>query len=215
MIFDCPRLDLPRSLSEWRHCRDFDAALSLTMLPVGPSSHAFRNGIVRVGWQDDALAVHASLDDDDVYSLAAADNQETWLLGDVFEIFLRDEDRENYIELHMTPNGFRTQLAFPSPQAITDIRQGKVPLRGFFESRSLFESFVRIRPGGWDVMARVPVSSFHPGVTTLAGRPLRVSFSRYDCTRGKEASMLSSTSEHREVNFHRGNEWKRILCTNG
>lgn len=176
--------------------------LPMDLREVGGESGEFRNGSVRLAWRGDALYVFADLDDDDPRSGATGDHQRMWELGDVFEMFLRDLSEERYHELHVTPNGYRLQLAFP--------RSG-VSYRECFVREPLFDFRVTPRPGGWQVAARVP----WPVGSSPEGRQALVSFSRYDCPLGLESPVLSSTSPHPVPNYHRQEEWTRIEFSPG
>jgi hypothetical protein len=166
--------------------------LRLDLREICGESEEFRTGFVRLAWREGALYVHADLDDDDPRSEATGDHQLMWKLGDVFEMFLRDLSEERYRELHVTPNGHRFQLSFPRPG---------MSYRECIVYEPLFDFRVIHRAGGWQVAARVPWP---------VDRPALFSFSRYDCPRGLESPVLSSTSAHALPSFHRQEEWTRI-----
>ena len=68
---------------------------------------------VQVGWREDALWVYVTLEDADIFNPAARLNEETYKLGDTFEIFLRDKRLPHYLELHVSPFNQQMQLWFP------------------------------------------------------------------------------------------------------
>jgi len=169
-----------------------------------------RPGTVRIGWQPGALVVLASLEDGAIFTAATGDNQHLWSLGDVFELFLRDLDREEYLELHVAPNGHRLQLRFPDSQAIQDLRNGDNKLEDYMVNAPLFDFSIRTVSGGWEVLARVPLTSLGIPAERKSGISLLASFSRYDYSDGESQPVLSSTSAHKELNYHRQQEWTRL-----
>jgi len=211
-ILPCPQLPESSVPLDWSDTKIFESSLVLSLMEVGGVSEYFREGEVRVGWHSGELLVWAKLRDEDIFSCATADNQRMWELGDVFEIFLRDAERENYVELHATPGGHRLQLAFPSGQAILDIGAGRLELDTLMQEPPLFDFLTRVGERGWEVLARVPLASFNPEPVGLCGRTLLASFSRYDYTRGRVKPVLSSTSAHEKGSFHRCSEWRKLHC---
>ncbi len=189
---------------------DWDAASdAFENAPVLPFRQAwleepapdFRGGEARLGWTAEGLWVLAAMEDACVFTRAAADHQKMWMLGDVFEIFVRDMAGEEYLELHTTPNGHRLQLRFASDQPIGHLRAGHLELDELLVKEPLFRAKVRTAANGWDVLACV---------TAVKGRTLRASFCRYDYRDAETPPVLSSTSAHREINYHRQHEWAEL-----
>ncbi len=154
--------------------------------------------------------VLASLKDDTIFTGATANNQHLWSRGDVFEIFVRDLERNEYLELHIAPNGHRLQLRFPDDQAIGRLPKGPMTLEDYMVDAPLFEFSTRTVPGGWDVWARIPVASLRSAQENTTGMSLLASFSRYDYADEKTPPVLSSTSAHTVLNYHRQQEWMRL-----
>jgi hypothetical protein len=75
--------------------------------------------------------------------------------------------------------------------------------------RPVIETRVRILTARerWHVLAVIPFSVVAHGRRVAAGARWLFSFSRYDYTRGVAEPMLSSTSPHRRLDFHRQHEW--------
>lgn len=165
---------------------------------------------MQVGWQDEFLLVLARLDDDCLFTRVTADNEEAYLLGDVFEIFIKDAARENYLELHIAPNGHRLQLHFPDSQTIFQMRENGLKLESLMVSESLFDASVRAVPTGWEIFVRLPVASLGSNMKDLQASGLRASFGRYDYDDKGSAPVLSSTSAHQVANFHRQEEWGKL-----
>jgi hypothetical protein len=161
-------------------------------------SPKLREGAVRVGWNEAGLWVFATMTDDNIVARATGNNQRLWALGDVFEIFVRDLVGEEYFELHTDPSGFWLQLRFASERDFQLLREGKCTLEELLVEEPLFRTKTRVREGGWDVLACV---------TAVRGRSLRASFSRYDYSEPEGEPVLSSTSAHREINYHDQPAW--------
>lgn len=161
----------------------------------------FRGGEVRLGWTGEGLWVLARMEDACVFTQATGDNQWLWTLGDVFEIFVRDMAGDEYLELHTAPTGHRLQLRFASDQVIAHLRDGLLELEELVVDEPLFRVQVRTVADGWEVLACV---------TAIKGGALRASFSRYDYRSSDAPPILSSTSPHREVNYHRQHEWTEL-----
>lgn len=191
----------------WEQTALFEDALGLSMAFQHGEVDLFREGRVRVGWDEHGLRVHAKLVDDSVFSGSTGDGQPTWRLGDVFEIFAKLTDREDYFELHMTPNGHRLQLHFPDQSVIGQIRDGAMALEEMMVDEPVFDFLTRKTAHGWEVLALVPTATLEAERESLAGCELAVSFSRYDYADAESEPILSSTTRHEELNFHRLHEW--------
>lgn len=162
---------------------------------------ALRETRVAVTFRDGALHVVAELDDEDVFNDATAHNQRTWETGDAFEIFARRDDEERYVEVHVTPDNIRLHLRFDDyghTARIQDIAEVAA-------DPELIESSATRTATGWRATARVPLDA-------APGDLLRLSFCRYDATRGRDP-VLSTSSPHPVVAFHRPQEW--TLCRIG
>jgi len=156
---------------------------------------------IRVGWTPARLIVLADIPDRDIFTEATGPNQRTWQLGDVFEIFLKPEDRSDYVELHVTPPNFRLQLQIESPgKPATQLPDG------------VFSSRVKIDTSNqkWTVYAEVPATLVTGRDQIATGEAWLFSFSRYDASRDGRPPILSSTSPHQAINFHRVHEWGKI-----
>lgn len=154
-----------------------------------------RPTLVRATFVEGALHVDAEMVDDDVFNDAVRHNDRTWEMGDVFEIFARREDEERYVEVHVTPGGIKLHLRFDDfahAQRIDGIAAVAA------DPDAIRAEAARI-PGGWRARAVVPMPAG-------AGELVRVSFCRYDATRGQEP-VLSSSSPHPVPAFHRPWEW--------
>ena len=165
---------------------------------------------VQVGWREDRLLVFADLKSNGPFNQATKNNQRLWCLGDVFEIFLRDEEFENYVEFHISPNGLRLQLQFPSASTLQLLSNKEKTLEDLMVDSPVFNFFNWVEDANWFICASIPSSLFLPQGTELKVRKWRVSFSRYDYSSPEGTPVLSSTSPHVELSFHRQQEWAHI-----
>ena len=173
----------------------------------------FAPAVARTAWHGDELYVLADLTDVDITTSATSHGQRFWELGDTFEIFLRREGVSSYIECHVTPTNFRLQLRFPEggPGALASGRDSfnaALVAGDGFRSRT----WRRDDGKGWVVLAAIPASLAGAEDASLEGSIWRFSFGRYDHTRGAAAPVISSTSAHKELAFHRPSEWGLLRC---
>jgi len=172
----------------------------------------FQAGTVSMAWTPENLHVFAMLPDEEVFSASTDDNQEMWTLGDVFEIFVRREDSPTYLELHVTPNAHQLHLRLTA-EDFENIRLRKAELHDFQADARAFTAEIKKLSGqkAWVVFARIPASILPNGLPFRAGDRLLISFSRYD-TDGKGMNVvLSSTSPHHKLCFHRQQEWREVV----
>ncbi len=146
------------------------------------------------------LHVTAEMIDDDVFNTATAHNQRTWETGDVFEIFMRRDDSESYIEVHVTPENVKLHLTFDDFTHAFRIEDDIAKIAA--NPDDIISSAERT-PTGWRASASVPLRAG-------PGDLIRVSFCRYDASKNNPELILSSSSPHRELSFHRPLEW--TLC---
>jgi hypothetical protein len=173
----------------------------------------FRPASVRVGWDAARLLIYAELQDDDIFNPVVVFNEPAFMQGDVFEMFLRPAGQESYYEFHVTPGNQRFQLRFPSEEAFRAPKPAPgIPADWFLNHRQI-ESRVTVdaTQKTWRVLAGVPFDWVCENERPHAGSEWLFSFSRYDYTRGQSSPVLSSTSAHAKVDFHRQCEWGRLV----
>lgn len=173
-----------------------------------------RRATVRLGWAPDAIWVLADLPDDHIESQSTAHRQPMWELGDVFEIFIGRSRSPLYLELHASPNNHRLHLRWTT-EDMALVRSKKKQADDLQQDPADFQSWVRRMASGkgWQVLARLPASLWPDARAFRAGQKFALSFSRYDCGPGGQPKILSSTSPHRELNFHRRHEWRTAALT--
>ncbi len=165
---------------------------------------------VRLGWYDDRLLIFGELHNNTPLTRAAKDNQLLCSLGDAFEIFLGDQEHETYAEFHIAPNGTRLQLLWPDGGTFQRVCHKEISFEDCLVGEPLFAFSQWVEDNKWHIIASVPSSVLLTQGAPLVGRTWRVSFSRYDYVSAEEPPVLSSTSSHAEMSFHRQHEWTEI-----
>ena len=191
--------------------RAFDGAdaVSLGQAWRDTTEERFAPTTVRVGWREATLCVFAELTDVDIVTSATRDNHRFWELGDTFEMFFQPGGREPYVEFHVAPNNRQLQLRFPDAGWL----ERAAPEHAFSQAllapgRFASRVWVDTAAGQWCVLAEIPASAVCDTAVPLEGTEWRVSFSRYDHTRGCDAPVISSSSPHALPRFHRLHEWR-------
>ncbi len=172
----------------------------------------FRPMRVKTGWTRDALYVYAEIEDADIFNPETRFNAPSFQSGDVFEMFLRPCDQKSYVEIHVTPENQKLQLRIPSVNALTETRAEPGIPPEWYISQPVVESRVRVNTDAerWEVAAQIPFAMVCEVFRPQPGDRWLFSFSRYDYTCGRETPVLSSTSPHAVLNFHRQTEWGEL-----
>jgi hypothetical protein len=168
----------------------------------------FRSATVWTGWREDQLLVFAELNDADIFSFASQPNERLWERGDTLEIFLRPAQQAAYSELQVAPNNCRLQLRYADAEAVEYVRRhnsfGPALIREpTFRSRTWVHPEIRC----WYALVEIPAASVCVTADPLPGSTWHFSYSRYDYTRGQAQPVISSTSAHTQLDFHRQAEW--------
>ncbi|MEI8294281.1 MAG: hypothetical protein WCG66_09885 [bacterium] len=160
----------------------------------------FLPGRVTIGLNDDRLMIRADLQDTDVMRDVFPFNFPAFTKCDAFEIFLGPTGEDAYYEFHVTPSNSVLQLFFDGTGEIKTLEKRMV-------STPLFTSQTTITSEGWSVLAIIPLLGLFPGTNP----EWLLSLGRYDHTNGQPEPVISSTSPHAVRNFHRKQEWRRII----
>jgi hypothetical protein len=158
-------------------------------------------GQVKVGRRESALWALADMEDAEIFNLADRHNLSTWELGDVFEVFAQRQGEPGYVELHVTPDNYRLHLRFPDEAAIRRVRAGEERHAAYFGDPDplVSRAWVHRQEKVWRALLQLPFA-------VSPGEAWRLSFCRYDSTRGAEP-VAASTSPHTVGDFHRPSEW--------
>lgn len=170
----------------------------------------FNPTAVWVVWKPEGLFLFARLEDDAINSSSTHYNQRLWELGDVFESFFLFEGAEAYYEFHVSSNNHVLQLRFDLDLTPA---QRRLQLPKLFMPEQVIKSQVWVEEDQhqWYVFFMIPHSILKPDGALAAGDSLKFSFSRYDyCSESKEP-VLSSSSDHQELDFHRHEDWGTMI----
>jgi hypothetical protein len=148
------------------------------------------------------------LEDEDIYNEEPARNAYFFKEGDVFEIFVRPETQDAYFEFHIGPDNQQLQLRIPSAEAFANQVDGEC--EGWKIAGPLMQSWVQVdAPNGvWRVLALLPFDYIVE--EAQKSQDWLISFCRYDYTRGVKKPVISSSSPHAKLGFHRQHEWTRL-----
>ena len=178
----------------------------------------FQPARAAVIWNKDCILVFADLADREIYNRMPIENKNQLAIqhGDVFEVFLQPGGQEAYYELHVTPSNHQFQVRFPYVGAARE--KPKKPGENTIENFKIWdhemETRVRImeQKNRWQATLLIPLSMIPEGSPIHPGDEWNFSFCRYD--HYEEAPpVLSSTSPHREIDFHRLHEWGSLIFT--
>jgi hypothetical protein len=173
----------------------------------------FAGGSVKLLWEPDALVVFARMADADIISTNTTFNTPFFTGGDVFELFLRPEGQDAYLEIHVGPQNQKMQLKIDESKAFYARRNTWPPVEELIAPYKvedpILESNTQILPSGdaWETVIRIPFSFLSDGVEVKHGTPLHGSFCRYDYTTGEKEPVYSSTSQLEKLDFHRQEFW--------
>lgn len=137
--------------------------------------------------EDNFLKAYGAFFDSDIYNNASEDNAETWLSGDVFEIFFQVKNREDYYEAHTTPEMVRLQLH------IQDYRT----FRGIPHEEKLEDFKIEVKTrvfhdqNRWLAEIKIPFNTIGLNESLLNGS--KFVFARYNYTRGEGSPVISSS----------------------
>ncbi len=166
----------------------------------------FQPAQVQLHWEPAALHISVQLDDTHIVSRATAHNQSLHLLGDTVEVFLKRPESDSYLELHVSPQNFRTALRW-TPGGIERVRENTgTRVEDFRIDPDSFGSRVQIFPGSWHVEITVPPALLDLE-TWSVGQTLQFSVSRYDYAEPDGTPILSTVAAHKVKTFHRTADW--------
>lgn len=171
----------------------------------------FQPGWARISWESHGLWLESIFMGKAPGNRARQLNEYTWELGDICEFFLQIDGGTEYLELHVTPENQRLQLAWPViGQPLQAVRAGTLPLEKFMIPQGDWvKSAVHIAADFWATRTFMPAARL--GLEQLrAGQSLRGAACRYDCT-STQPYVLSSTAYFQVPEYHAREAWHRIV----
>ena len=181
----------------------------------------FEPAEARVAWTREALVILGTLRDRDVFNPVEDFNEPSFQLGDVFEVFIKPSNQEAYFEFHVSPHNQVMQLRWPAPprrmlhadKLRVNRGASSEMLQPYKVSTPRIATATRSMPdgNGWQVWVEIPLKMMMDSPASLADSRWRLSLSRYDYTRGEKRPVLSSTSSHSQLDFHRVEDWQDLV----
>jgi len=166
---------------------------------------AFRPATCRLGRDAEQLLILADLEDADIVTIDPHHNERAFQNADAVEFFIKPEGQDAYFEFHVTPNNARLHLRFDFlDPADPETRQERLLEPDCCHSRTWPDPAA----GRWLALLILPLATLAEDPTSLT--TCRFSCSRYDHSSDGSPPVLSSTSPHQEVDFHRQHEWRTI-----
>jgi len=169
-----------------------------------------REGACAFVWKDaKALNFVSVMQDSDPYSDAKGGKDQTWLKGDVMEVFIQPPGGKAYYELHVAPSGATLELAIPSVELFRD---GSIKDKdNSFDSGASFD-FSCLSNGvfkGWASLISIPFGGF----LGPSAEGARFAVCRYNYNRpwGPEPELSSTASFPSEIpSYHNPERWHSL-----
>ena len=188
-------------------------ALPLGQFWKGEDRFPEEAGVAYAGATGRGLSFYVHLLDSDIFSRATGDEQKMPALGDVAEIFVKaGNERPDYWEIHVTPNGFLLDIHIPDRARISE--GGTITweqVEPFVPPDSGATRRVAVTDSAWSVEVTVPWSAFGRDAPPAPGSVWQFAVCRYNYSGGLEDPELSSTAHLTELNFHRHEEYTDLV----
>ena len=187
---DCTRLPLKQF---WRGAE---------VMPV-------ENGHAYVGAAEVGICLYTYYQDSDIFSTATADDQKMWTLGDVAEFFIKPGlDRNEYWELHVTPNDFIMDIYIPDR---AKMQSGEITWDEVLAPESGASKRVQIADGHWAVELCIPWQAFDLDSMPVSGVTWQFAVCRYNYNQGLDDPELSSTALLTTPGFHQYEDFTHLV----
>lgn len=168
-------------------------------------------GVSYVGFSSDGLWFYVCLEDSSIYTQARNDNEKLWTLGDVAEFFVKPgETREDYWEIHVSPNGLIMDIHIPSRDKYIN---GVISWEDVVAADSRSTKQVQVIPAEnrWTMELCIPWAAFEFESVPAPGTVWQFAVCRYNYSGDLESLELSATAHFTELNFHRYEEYTNLI----
>jgi len=168
-------------------------------------------GVSYVGYSPMSLSFYACLEDSDIYTQAQGDNERLWTLGDVVEFFVKPgSPREDYWEIHVSPNDLIMDLHIPSRDKFVG---NVIPWEDVVTANSGSVKRVQVTTADdeWAVELCVPWTAFGHEAVPDPGTVWQFAVCRYNYSDNLKNLELSSTARLTELSFHRYEEYTDLV----
>ena len=167
---------------------------------LAPDAMPVEGGVALVGAAAEGLSFYTRYVDSDIFSTATADDQKMWTLGDVAEVFVKPGvNRNDYWELHVTPNDFIMDIHIPDRARF---QAGKITWNDVIAPSSGATRRTGVFDGHWCVELCVPWSAFDCPDIPAAGATWQFAVCRYNYNGGLDNPEHSSTAPLTNSSFH-------------
>ncbi len=196
-----------------RHPEKYRACDPVPLLQwwVAPDHRPAEGGVAYVGYSAEHLCFYMWLEDTTIYTEARKDNERMWTLGDTVEAFVKPgEDREDYWEIHITPNDLIMDIHIPSRDKLTT---GAVSWEEVIaaDSKSARQVQVAEEENAWAVELRIPWTAFGMETAPVPGVAWQFNVGRYNYPGHLEDPENSATAHLTEPGFHRYEEFTDLV----
>jgi len=173
------------------------------------------SGEVRAGWMDRSICILADLQGENISTRATQLNDLLWLVGESFEIFLKFEEGDRYLEFHIAPNNCVLQLLFPYSHWRDEEHPGPAEksIQKFTIKKPAFTSRTWKSGKGWTAFAMIDLQILEPALSTLEGQELGFLFGRYHYPQKDGKPILSCSSVLSLLDFHGQEGWRTLKCS--
>lgn len=153
---------------------------------------------------DGEVRAYAVFEDSDLFNHAVTDNEMTWLSGDAMELFFQTRGREDYLELHVTPEEKRLMLHIPDYRIHRDLPWEEKIFSGPVRVRSRILRDRKL----WCAEIAFPFEL--AGLTPERVSGSRFAICRYNYTRPNPEPEITSTRRLPDTGFHYPPGWHVI-----
>jgi hypothetical protein len=168
-------------------------------------------GVSYVGFSSAGLWFYMWLEDSSIYTQARNDNEKLWTLGDAAEFFIKPgEAREDYWEIHVSPNDLMMDIHIPSRDRYIS---GVISWEDVVAANSGSTKRVQVIPAEnrWAVELCIPWVAFEFEAVPVPGTVWQFAVCRYNYSGDLESLELSATAHFTELNFHRYEEYTDLV----
>lgn len=176
----------------------------------GEEARPAEGGVARVGYDAHHLRFHVLMTDSDIFSRAERDNDKLWELGDVVEFFMKPGGgRDDYWEVHVSPNDFLMDLRFPSRDKF---KSGEISWDEVIAPScgGVKNVLVSADENHWAVEFRMPWTAFGLANAPETKDVWSFAVCRYNYSTATDAPELSSTVKFLECHFHRIEDYAKL-----
>ena len=199
--------------SAWEEACIYQMSLSQDRLDNGKS--LAEGAKVKLAWDDEYFYVGVDFEDSDIVAEGDRDQMHHYEYGDLCELFLKPADKDNYVELYVTPRNKKTSFYIPdqkqygAPGRLDDYDCG-LEVAANIENGTL--NMRDDRDNGWTAEMAMPVKDLERlGVKVEQGQQWRILVARYNYSRffgeGKDEVEYSMTPGLSLTSYHMINEY--------